>query len=117
MDIQLRDYQKNGANELYTKLKTNDSVLFQLATGGGKTFIFSFFIKYWIGANDKNVLILVHRSELVALIEGDTAVGGGEYTVVLESILESTVLLLVDSVTIGSAKAVVPIINKINNIT
>ena len=65
MDIQLRDYQKNGANELYTKLKTNDSVLFQLATGGGKTFIFSFFIKYWIGANDKNVLILVHRSELV----------------------------------------------------
>ncbi len=65
MDIQLRDYQKNGANELYTKLKTNDSVLFQLATGGGKTFIFSFFIKYWIGANDKNVLILVHRAELV----------------------------------------------------
>ena len=65
MDIQLRDYQKNGANDLYTKLKTNDSVLFQLATGGGKTFIFSFFIKYWIGANDKNVLILVHRAELV----------------------------------------------------
>lgn len=65
MNIQLRDYQRNGANELYTKLKTNDSVLFQLATGGGKTFIFSFFIKYWIGTNDKNVLILVHRDELV----------------------------------------------------
>ena len=44
-EIKLRDYQRDGANELYTKLKTNDSVLFQLATGGGKTFIFSFFVK------------------------------------------------------------------------
>jgi len=65
MEIKLRDYQRNGANELYTKLKTNDSVLFQLATGGGKTFIFSFFVKYWIGANKGNVLILVHRKELL----------------------------------------------------
>jgi superfamily II DNA or RNA helicase len=65
MEIKLRDYQRNGANELYTKLKTNDSVLFQLATGGGKTFIFSFFVKHWIGANKGNTLILVHRKELM----------------------------------------------------
>ena len=64
-EIKLRDYQRNGANELYTKLKNNDSVLFQLATGGGKTFIFSFFVKYWIGANKQNTLILVHRKELL----------------------------------------------------
>jgi len=64
-EIKLREYQRNGANELYTKLKTNDTVLFQLATGGGKTFIFSFFVRYWINQNKRNCLILVHREELM----------------------------------------------------
>ncbi len=64
-EIKLREYQRNGANQLYLKLKKHDNVLFQLATGGGKTFIFSFFVKYWIGANKGNVLILVHRKELL----------------------------------------------------
>jgi superfamily II DNA or RNA helicase len=63
--IKLRDYQRNGANQLYLKLKKHDNVLFQLATGGGKTFIFSFFIRYWINNNDGNVLVLVHRKELL----------------------------------------------------
>jgi superfamily II DNA or RNA helicase len=64
-EIKLRDYQRDGANELYVKLKTNDSVLFQLATGGGKTFVFSFFVRHWLTKNDGNVLILVHRKELL----------------------------------------------------
>lgn len=64
-EIKLRGYQKDGANELFVKLKTNKNVLFQLATGGGKTFIFSFFIKYWLSANEGNVTILVHRKELL----------------------------------------------------
>lgn len=64
-EIKLRDYQRNGANQLYLKLKKHDNVLFQLATGGGKTFIFSFFIRYWINNNDGNVLVLVHRKELL----------------------------------------------------
>jgi len=64
-EIKLRDYQRDGANELYVKLKTNDSVLFQLAAGGGKTFVFSFFVRHWLTENDGNVLILVHRKELL----------------------------------------------------
>ena len=64
-EIKLRDYQRNGANELFLKLKTNKNVLFQLATGGGKTFVFSFFVKYWLSVNEGNVTILVHRKELL----------------------------------------------------
>jgi hypothetical protein len=54
----------------------------------------------------------VHRSELDILIFGDIADGGGEFTVVsdLESVV--TVLLVVESVTIGSATATLE-----NNIT
>ena len=43
--IELREYQQRGINELRSKISYNRSVLFQLATGGGKTFIFSFFVK------------------------------------------------------------------------
>ena len=47
----------------------------------------------------------VHRSELLPLIEGDIALGGGLFTVVLVSESVLTVLLLVLSVTIGFANA------------
>jgi superfamily II DNA or RNA helicase len=63
--IELRPYQKNGIDELTQKINSNRSVLFQLATGGGKTFIFSFFVKKWLEENEGNVLILVHRKELL----------------------------------------------------
>jgi hypothetical protein len=43
------------------------------------------------------------------LIDGDIAEGGGELTVVSEVVFEFTVLVVVDSVTIGSAIATVPV--------
>ena len=58
----------------------------------------------------------VHKSELELLILGDTAVGGGELTVVVESVVESIVLFVVFSVTIGSEIEAVAkrIISKVN---
>lgn len=47
----------------------------------------------------------VHKSLPVALIEGDIAEGGGDLTVVVESILESIVESVVLSVIIVSEKA------------
>jgi hypothetical protein len=43
----------------------------------------------------------VHKSEFDEFIEGDIADEGGEYTVVVESVVESIVLVLVFSVTIA----------------
>ena len=63
--IELRPYQQRGINELRSKISYNRSVLFQLATGGGKTFIFSFFVKEYLEKCEGNVLILVHRKELL----------------------------------------------------
>lgn len=63
--IELRDYQKKGIEELKKALQYNNRVLFQLATGGGKTFIFSFFCKNWLQENEGNIIVLVHRKELL----------------------------------------------------
>ena len=63
--IQLREYQRNGANQLWTEIKEHQSVIFQLATGGGKTYIFCAFIKKYIEVHNVKVLILVHREELL----------------------------------------------------
>jgi len=51
----------------------------------------------------------VHKSELEVLIEGEIAEGGGALTVVLEFVLDVTVLVVVDSVTIGSADKLIAI--------
>ena len=67
-EIKLRDYQRNGANELYTKLKNNDSVLFQLATGGGKTFIFSFFVKYNTNVHVTTTVTIINEATLHILL-------------------------------------------------
>ena len=45
---------------------------------------------------------MVHTSEFELLILGDIALGGGDFTVVSVSPFEFTVLVVVDSVTIGS---------------
>lgn len=65
MNIQLRDYQLKGVEEIRNRFKAGDSnVLFQLPTGGGKTIVFSH-IAESAASRGNRVLILVHRAELV----------------------------------------------------
>lgn len=64
--MELRYYQKETNINLFEKLKTNNSVLVQSATGSGKTVIMCDFISNWIKENpNKKVLVSVHREELV----------------------------------------------------
>lgn len=63
---QLYPYQEKAVEEIDNHFLTLDSVLLQLPTGAGKTFVFSFFIKKWLSHNpNKKVLVLVHRDELL----------------------------------------------------
>jgi superfamily II DNA or RNA helicase len=59
--MELRDYQKNVIEKVLSHLELNDRCCVSLATGGGKTVVFSNLIKRLSG----RVLILVHREELV----------------------------------------------------
>lgn len=61
----LRDYQGDGVNEIRESLKAGkSSPLFVLPTGGGKTVIFCH-IAHKTSDKNKNVLVLVHRVELL----------------------------------------------------
>jgi len=63
--MQLRDYQIEVLDHLRTSLKQGAKApLLVLPTGAGKTVIFSELAKDFV-SQDKNVLILVHRRELV----------------------------------------------------
>lgn len=63
---QLYPYQEKAVEEIDNHFLTLNSVLLQLPTGAGKTFVFSFFIKKWLKRNtNKKVLVLVHRDELL----------------------------------------------------
>lgn len=65
MKIRLRDYQQRGVKGITEKLLSGVRKLaYVLATGGGKTIIFSFIAKA-ISRLDKNVTIIVHRKKLV----------------------------------------------------
>lgn len=57
----LRPYQKDVVNKVNNHLKENQRCCVSLATGGGKTVIFSEFVKNLSG----RTLICVHREELV----------------------------------------------------
>lgn len=59
--MQLRSYQKSSIMSLREAFKTNKRVLFVLATGGGKTAVFTAIAQ----ASPKRVLILAHRKELI----------------------------------------------------
>lgn len=62
----LREYQERSVNEVSTKLASGRrKVVYQLATGGGKTITFSAITKRYIEKSGKGVLILVHRKELL----------------------------------------------------
>lgn len=64
--MQLRPYQEKGVNELAKKLALGKrKIICQLATGGGKTIMFSAISNRYITKSDKSVLILVHRKELL----------------------------------------------------
>jgi superfamily II DNA or RNA helicase len=63
--FKLRNHQSQAIADIFTKFETNNKVLYQLSTGGGKTLVFSFLIKEWIARHGGKVLILVHREELV----------------------------------------------------
>jgi superfamily II DNA or RNA helicase len=63
--MQLRDYQDAAVLKVAQKLRTKRKVIFQLATGGGKTITFAAITKRYIEKSGKSVLILVHRKELL----------------------------------------------------
>ena len=63
--MELREYQERAVNEVARKLTANKKIIFQLATGGGKTITFSAITKRYIEKSGKAVLILVHRKELM----------------------------------------------------
>ena len=64
--MQLREYQEKGIIALSHKIaEGSKKLVFQLSTGGGKTIIFSSICNRYIKKNDKSVLILVHRKELL----------------------------------------------------
>jgi superfamily II DNA or RNA helicase len=63
---QLRDYQSAAITELSTKFSAGaKKLLLQLPTGGGKTVMFCGIINRYLGKNQKRVLVLVHREELM----------------------------------------------------
>jgi superfamily II DNA or RNA helicase len=59
--FKLRDYQSNVINDVLLHLQTNNRCCVSLATGGGKTVIFTNLLNQLQG----RTLILVHREELV----------------------------------------------------
>lgn len=65
MIMKPRHYQRSGIDEILHTLDYEDRCCYTLATGGGKTALFSFLAKEFIGRSDKRVLIMAHRSELI----------------------------------------------------
>jgi superfamily II DNA or RNA helicase len=65
---QLRPYQSQGITEIFKRWREGKrSVLFQMPTGTGKTVLFSEIVKKGFTQN-KSILIVVHRKELVEQI-------------------------------------------------
>jgi superfamily II DNA or RNA helicase len=62
----LRPYQETFINNIAASLRSNSKVVAQLATGGGKTVCFSAICDRFTARNSTDILILVHREELLA---------------------------------------------------
>jgi len=63
-DMQLRPYQIDLKNKIYRAWKEHRAVMATLATGGGKTILFSAIAKDCVDRNGK-VLVMAHREELI----------------------------------------------------
>ena len=61
----LRPYQEKFINNISDKLRTHRKVVAQLATGGGKTVCFSAICDRFCAKSTQDILILVHREELL----------------------------------------------------
>lgn len=59
-------HQANSIDEILQYLETKKRVLYSLATGGGKTAVFSFLTKQFVKKTGKKVLIVAHREELIS---------------------------------------------------
>lgn len=64
MAVQLRDYQQTLVDDIYAQWRSVQCVLAVLATGGGKTFCFSWIVHDHPGAS----AIVVHRKEILSQI-------------------------------------------------
>lgn len=65
MSIKPYPHQEKSIAEILDKLQTYRKILYQLPTGGGKTYVFSFITKHWVENHNERVLILCHRTELI----------------------------------------------------
>lgn len=66
MQRELRTYQKNGIDQIAMKAaKGLMRIVFQLATGGGKTVTFAGLVNRFTAKQPTKVLIVVHREELL----------------------------------------------------
>lgn len=64
--MEMHPYQVAGIDKLALKARSGKrKLIFQLATGGGKTVCFSGLCNRFLGRNDKRIVILVHREELL----------------------------------------------------
>jgi superfamily II DNA or RNA helicase len=61
----LRPYQERFINNISAKLRIHRKVVAQLATGGGKTVCFAAICDRYCAKSTQDVLILVHREELL----------------------------------------------------
>ena len=63
--LQLYEYQQQGIDDIIEKFNIHSRIMYQLSTGGGKTFIFSFLTKWWVQNKNQKVIINCHREELI----------------------------------------------------
>lgn len=63
--MKLYDYQQKQVEETIEILKTKDKIVLQLSTGGGKTYISAYIMKWYIETFNKKVAFLCNRTELV----------------------------------------------------
>lgn len=59
-------YQKEDINKILKGFETEERQCYTLPTGGGKTALFSFLTKAFIGDSNKRVLILANRTKLIS---------------------------------------------------